>query len=207
MTGGWHDAGDYGKYVGPGAVTVGHLLYTHLLFPEGCKANLNIPESGNGVPDILNEARYELEWLLKMQREDGAFYHKLTKARFAPFIMPEEDRETEYLMPVSHCATAAACACLALGYRVYGKYDPAFAERMLIQARRAWNWLIEHPDFVPFTNPDGVRTGQYGERTDRDDRFWAACELYASTGEESCLIAAEKLFRQGHYNKFFTTVM
>ena len=197
IAGGWHDAGDYGKYVGPGAVAAAHLLYAWKLFPQGCSDPLNIPETGNGVPDILNEARWELEWLLQMQRPDGAFHHKLTKARFAPFIMPQEDRETEYLMPVSHCATASACACLALASRVFRAYDPAFANRMLASSLPAWRWLDRNPVFLPFRNPEGVRTGQYGENSDTEERFWAACELYAATGEEGYRSAAETLFSGG----------
>lgn len=197
VTGGWHDAGDYGKYTAPGAVAAAHLIYAWLLFPQGCSGDLNIPETGSGVPDILSEARWELEWLLKMQRDDGAFRHKLTKARFAPFIMPEEDRETEYLMPAAHCATGAACACLALAARVWRPLSEGFANRMLLSALRAWDWLEKHPDFVPFKNPEGVRTGQYGDRSDRDERFWAACELFAAAGEERFRTAAEALFAEG----------
>ena len=196
VTGGWHDAGDYGKYVGPGAVTAAHLIYSDILFPSCVSDNLNIPESGNGVPDILNEARYELDWMLKMQREDGAFHHKLTKARFAPFIMPEEDLLQEYLMPVSHTSTGAACACLALSYRAYKKYDADFALRCLDSAVRAWKWLEENPDFEPYKNPEGVNTGGYGDRNLTDELFWAACELYAATGDEKYLKSAEELFSE-----------
>ena len=198
VSGGWHDAGDYGKYVGPGAVTVGHLLYAWKLFPEGCQDPLNIPETGNGVPDILNEAWYELEWMLQMQRSDGAFHHKLTKERFAPFIMPQDDQEPEYLIPAAHCATAAACACLALASRTYKAFDEAFSNRMLLSAGRAWEWLQRHTDdFKPYRNPEGVYTGWYGERTDRDDRYWAACELFATTGEGVYRNAAEELYAAG----------
>ncbi len=196
VLGGWHDAGDYGKYVGPGAVTVAHMLYAYLLCPKGCSNGLNIPESGNGVPDILNEARYELEWMLKTQRPDGAFYHKLTKARFAPFIMPQDDHEQEYLMPVSHCATGAACACLALAYRVYKDYDAEFADRMLASALSAQKWIDENPEFVPYVNPEGVRTGWYGDKNFTDEQFWAACELFASTGDMKYKNRAEKLFSE-----------
>ena len=203
VTGGWHDAGDYGKYVAPGAVTVGHMLYAWKLFPRGCSGNLNIPESGNGLPDILNEARYELEWMLRMQRDDGGFYHKLTKTHFAPFIMPQDDLDPEYLMPVSHCATADACACLALASRVFHAFDEEFADRMMQSARKAWQWLRKHPDFVPFVNPEGVRTGWYGDRSDLDERFWAACEMYASTKEPEYREIAEKLYGAGqHLTRF-----
>ena len=194
--GGWHDAGDYGKYTGPGAVAAAHLLYAWKLFPDGCSEALNITETGNGIPDILNEARYELNWLLQMQRSDGSFHHKLTKAHFAPFIMPQQDLEPEYLMPVTHCATGAACACLALASRVYRTFDPSFSGRLLSASRQAWNWLEANPDFKPFQNPEGVRTGQYGDKSDTDERFWAACELYAATENREYREAA---LLQWHY--------
>ena len=199
VPGGWHDAGDYGKYTGPGAVTVAHLIYAWKLFPDGCGFTLNIPESGNGVPDILNEARYELEWILQMQRSDGAFHHKQTKDHFAGFIMPQEDRKQEYLMPVSHCATAAACACLALASRVWKVMDPAFSDRMLSAASAGWKWLQNHPQFVPFKNPEGVRTGTYSDNSDADERFWAACELFAATGNDDYRLEAERIFQEGLY--------
>jgi len=195
VTGGWHDAGDYGKYVGPGAVTVAHMLYAYLLFPNGCSNDLNIPETGNGTPDILNEARWELEWILKMQREDGAFHHKLTKATFAGFIMPEEDLAQEYLMPVSHCATGAAVAALALASRIYEVFDKDFSEKMLDSAVNGWKWLEANPEFIPFVNPEGVRTGMYGDWSDKDEIFWAACELFASTGDSAYQKAAERLYK------------
>ena len=197
-SGGWHDAGDYGRYTGPGAVTAAHLMYAWKLFPRGCGDDLNLPETGNGLPDILNETKYELDWMLKMQDPEGGFYHKLTKDHFAGFIMPEEDRDPEYLMPVSHCATGAACACMALASRIYRPWDGAFADRALHAARRAWNWLEAHgDDFVPFKNPEGVRTGVYSDNTDRDERFWAACEMLAATGEDSFREKAEALFAGG----------
>ena len=109
VTGGWHDAGDYGKYTGPGAVTAAHLMYAWKLFPDGCGDDLCIPETGNGVPDILNETKYELDWLQKMQRPDGSFHHKLTKDHFAAFIMPEEDREQEGSIGLLTADTRTGC--------------------------------------------------------------------------------------------------
>jgi len=193
VPGGWHDAGDYGKYVTPGAVSAAHLMYTWLLFPQGCGDVLNIPESGNGVPDILNEARWELDWMLRMQRADGAVYHKLTKDHFAPFIMPEQDQDQEYVLPVSSLATADAAAAFALASRIWLPYDAAYAEALLASAIRAWGWLEQHPEFV-FENQQAVRTGAYWDRGDRDERFWAACELYAATRDAQYLRAAEALY-------------
>ena len=191
--GGWHDAGDYGKYVGPGAVAAAHMLYAWYLYPDAFRDELNIPESGNGVPDILNECRYELEWMMRMQRADGALYHKLTKKSFCSFRMPEDDLEQEYLMPPSHCATAAYAACAALASRIYKSYDEAFASSLSDTAEKAWQWLQDHPEFVPWYNPEDVRTGEYGDENGLDEMYWAAAELYAATGEEAYLTALKAL--------------
>lgn len=176
--GGWHDAGDYGRYITPAAVTIGHLLYAYQLYPAAFAEKLNIPESGNGMPDVLNECRYELEWMLKMQREDGGVYHKLTAWRHADFIMPEEDKDDFYAYPVSSLAVADFCACMALASRVYHQAgEKEFAARMDGAARRAWRWLTENPQPLLFANPEGSNTGDYGDTTDADERLWAAAEM------------------------------
>lgn len=177
MSGGWHDAGDYGRYTTPAAVAVAHLLYAFELFPESFREQLNIPESGNGIPDVLNECRYELEWLLKMQAEDGGVYHKLTSIRHANFVMPEEDSEQLYAFPVSSMATADFAAVMALAYRIYGNYEEAFSEKVRKASKKAWAWLMDHPGFAGFQNPAGCNTGPYDDDSDVDERLWAAAEL------------------------------
>lgn len=196
VSGGWHDAGDYGRYISPAAVAVAHLLYAFKLFPESFGESVNIPESGNGVPDILNECRYELEWMLKMQREDGGVYHKLTSAMHADFVMPQEDTSPFYIFPVSSMATADYAACMALAAGVYRAYDEAFADRLLRAAVSAWGWLEAHPEYVGFHNPSNCNTGEYDDDCDRDERLWAAAELYLETGEEACKKALEELGRE-----------
>lgn len=200
--GGWHDAGDYGRYITPAAVTVGHLLYAYKRYPQSFREQLNIPESGNGMADVLNECRYELEWMLKMQREDGGVYHKLTAWRHADFIMPQEDLDTFYAYPVSSLATADFCACMALAARVYREEsstrqdERVFSEQLEEAARRAWKWLTENPEQLLFTNPAGSNTGEYDDTTDADERLWAAAEmmnLSAWLGEDSWQYAEELL--------------
>ena len=183
VKGGWHDAGDYGRYISPAAVAVGHLLYAYQLFPESFKESLNIPESGNGVPDVLNECRYELEWMLKMQDEEGGAYHKLTSERHVDFIMPQEDLAQFYLFPVSSMATADYAAVMALASRVYRAYDGTFADRLYDAAVKAWGWLEKYPQYVGFKNPDSCNTGEYDDDCDLDERLWAAAEMLVTTGE------------------------
>ncbi len=182
VTGGWHDAGDYGRYVTAGACAAAHLLYAFRLFPEIFeKQRLNIPEKG--CPDILSEVRYELEWLMKMQDSEGGAYHKATTFIHAPFVMPEDDRDEMFVFPVSSMATADLAAVCALASGIYYAYDSAFSEKLLKAAERAAHWLDTHPQFIGFRNPEGCNTGQYGEYDDHSNRFWAYSELYALTGE------------------------
>lgn len=184
VKGGWHDAGDYGRYISPAAVAVAHLLYAYELFPDSFNESLTIPESGNGIPDVLNECRYELEWMLKMQDEDGGAYHKLTSERHADFIMPQEDQAQFYLFPVSSMATADYAASMALASRVYRKFDEAFADRLSDAAKSAYGWLEKHPEYVGFKNPESCNTGEYDDVCDLDERLWAAAEMLVTTGEQ-----------------------
>lgn len=185
--GGWHDAGDFGKYVVNAGVTTGTMLMAYEYYPYRFYADdLGIPESGNGIPDVLDELRYELEWLLSMQNTDGGVFHKLTSKQFAGEVMPEDHDDTRYVYEISSAATADFAAVMARAARVFEPWDLQFAQLMFIAARQAWNYLEAHPDIVPtggFHNPDDTGTGEYGDGDDRGERLWAAAELYAATGE------------------------
>lgn len=197
VSGGWHDAGDYGRYITAGACALAHLLYGYKMYPDVMeKLELNIPESGNGVPDVLNECRYELEWFLKMQREDGGVYHKATTAHHAAFVMPEDDREQLYCLPVSSMATADHAAICAMAAQIYRKYDGAFADRLIAAAEKSYGWLEAHPEYLGFKNPEGCGTGEYGERDDLSNRFWAAAEIYSLTGEQKYYQDVKKALNQ-----------
>lgn len=176
LQGGWHDAGDFGRYSTAAAVALGHLLYAYELFPESFGYTMNIPETGNGVPDILNECRYELDWLYKMQAPDGGVYHKLTAYRHAPFVMPEEDMDQFLIYPVSSMAVADYVAIMALASRIYRPFDAEFADKAILAARKSFQWLTEN-GYVGFQNPEGSGTGEYGDVSDKDERLWAAAEM------------------------------
>jgi len=193
---GWHDAGDYGRYVVNSGITMGTLLWAWELFgPRLRDIKLNIPESGNGVPDILNEARWNLEWMLLMQDEDGGVWHKQTSERFAGFVMPEDDPLPSKVIGTgqepfkSTCATADLAAVGAIAARVYRPFDAKFAARNVEEAREAWTWSEKYPN-VTFKNPPGITTGEYGDVQCADERLWAAAELWRTTGE-------------GTYNQYF----
>lgn len=183
VSGGWHDAGDYGRYSTAAACALGHLLYAYKFYPEVFKKQkLNIPESGDALPDILAECKVELEWLMKMQREDGAVYHKATTAHHAPFVMPEDDTAQMFVLPPSSMATADAAAVFALASGVYREFDVSYADKLLAASLKSFGWLEQNPDYL-FEHRDGCTTGGYGEMRDTDNRFWAAAELYSVTGQ------------------------
>jgi endoglucanase len=186
---GWHDAGDYGRYTVNSGITTGTLLWAWELFGPRLKdLDLQIPESGNGSPDVLDEARWNLEWMLSLQDEDGGLWHKQTSERFPGFVMPEKDTAVSAVIGTgaapfnSSCATGDFAAVAAIAGRVYAPFDAAFARRSLEASRRAWQWLERNPE-VPFRNPAGVQTGEYGDASCGDERLWAAAELWRTTGE------------------------
>ena len=187
--GGWHDAGDFGKYVVNAGITVGTLLMAYENFPiKFGHDDIFIPESDNGIPDLLDEVRYELEWLLNMQHANGGVFFKLTAEVFAPMIMPQDDESSRYIYELSTTATGNFAAVMARSARIYAQFDSVFASSCLEAAESAWTYLQNNPDIIPqggFTNPEGTITGQYGDGDDRDERLWAASELYITTGNSN----------------------
>ena len=187
VCGGWHDAGDYGRYSTAGAVALAHLLYGVRFFDSLTKVSFDIPrvKSDTGeLPDILAECKVELDFLLKMQREDGAVWHKVTTFMHAPFVMPEEDKDELFLFPVSSMATADIAAVFALAHTVYRDYDKAYAKVLLKAAGRAYDWLTLNQEPLLFKNAEGSNTGEYGEDEDFSNRFWAAASMYEATGDK-----------------------
>ncbi len=187
--GGWHDAGDYGRYVVNSGISTGTLLWAWELYPQALRRlSLDIPESGGKLPDYLAEVRWNLEWMLSLQDADGGVWHKQTSEHFCDFIMPQDDSLTSYVIGTgeapykSTCATADLAAVLAIAARCYGPYDAAFTQRCLTAARRGWAWAVAHPN-VTFTNPPSVSTGGYGDEHCGDEILWASAELWRTTGE------------------------
>ena len=186
-TKGWHDAGDYGRYVVNSGISTGELLWTWELFGSRIKnVNLDIPESKNSLPDILDEIRWNTDWMLTMQDEDGGVWPKQTSEQFAEFVMPENDALVSQVIGTGKepykgsAATADFAAVMAIAARVYKSFDAAYAQTCLTAAEKAWVWLEKHPSVV-FRNPEGVLTGEYGDANPRDEILWAAAELWRTT--------------------------
>lgn len=192
---GWYDAGDYNKYAVNSGITMGTLFSLYEDFPEYMKAlEVNLPETGNGLPDVLNESLWNLRWYLNMQDpHDGGVYHKLTTANFAGRVMPAEDKNTRYVIQKSVTGTLNFAAVMAQASRIFEKYEnvvPGLADSTRTAAQKAWQWARENPDKTynqnemnERYNPD-ILTGAYGDRDPSDEFIWAAIELFAATGDE-----------------------
>ena len=215
VTGGWYDAGDQGKYVVNGGLSVWTLLNAYEraarrggspLMADGALA---LPERDNGVPDILDEARVEIGFLLSMQIPDGAraavargdaitmidarglVHHKVADVRWTPLpTAPADDREPRALYPPSTAATLNLAAVAAQCARVWRTIDPRFARTCLNAAARAWAAAAREPALFAADCFDG--SGGYGDDRLEDERFWAAAELYATTGEAVYRAALER---------------
>jgi endoglucanase len=195
VAGGWYDAGDEGKYVVNGGISVSQLMSTFerskvartsdpAALSDGA---LTIPESGNGVPDILDEARWELEFLLSMQVPQGEplagmAHHKVHDDNWTGLpLLPNLDPQPRHLHKPSTAATLNLAAAAAQAARLFAGYDPAFAQRNLIAAQRAWAAAVAHPAIYA-TVADGNGGGSYDDDNVTDEFYWAAAELYLTTG-------------------------
>jgi len=181
--GGWYDAGDYGKYVVNGALSTGQMLLLYALYPQAvADQTLHIPESGNGVNDLLDELKYELDWLLTMQDEDGGVFHKLTAKNFSGFISPEAYDLDRYVIGKGTAASLDFAAVIAQSARLLAPTHELWSQMALGAAEKAWKWAQLNPQRA-FSNPDDVKTGEYGDTQFDDDFYWAAAELYLATQE------------------------
>ena len=195
VVGGWYDAGDHGKYVVNGGISVAQLLatYERALLQGTADAladgTLAVPETGNGVPDVLDEARWELEFFLSMQvpegeELEGMVHHKIHDVGWTGLpLMPAADAQERRLHRPSTAATLNLAATAAQGARLFADHDPAFAAELLAAARRAWDAAQEHPELFAPAAAGNNGGGPYDDEDVSDELYWAAAELFVTTGE------------------------
>ncbi|ABN52060.1 MAG TPA: endoglucanase [Hungateiclostridium thermocellum] len=188
-TKGWHDAGDYNKYVVNAGITVGSMFLAWEHFKDQLEpVALEIPEKNNSIPDFLDELKYEIDWILTMQYPDGSgrVAHKVSTRNFGGFIMPENEHDERFFVPWSSAATADFVAMTAMAARIFRPYDPQYAEKCINAAKVSYEFLKNNPANV-FANQSGFSTGEYATVSDADDRLWAAAEMWETLGDEEYL--------------------
>jgi endoglucanase len=160
LTGGWHNAGDFGKWTHEAAISASYMMWLYELNASGVGSlDTGIPESGDAVPDVLDEARWGLTWLLKMQQPDGSVMHKVdTEPNFAWGLSPEKDPNLRSAGLASTIDAAEFAAVMAQAARVFKTVDPAFAASCLTAAQNAWTWTVANPGVgetdIYYTDPD-----------------------------------------------------
>jgi endoglucanase len=184
---GWYDAGDYNKYIVNSGITVYTLLAAFEHFPEFFKRqSLNIPETGNGIPDLLNETLWNLDWMLSMQDPlDGGVYAKLSNKGFDGVVMPHEAKAERYVVQKTTAAALNFAAVMATASRVFKAYEakhPGLSARMLKAAEKAWAWAEANPTVI-YRQPADIHTGGYDDDKVADEFAWAAAELFITTGD------------------------
>lgn len=191
---GWYDAGDYNKYIVNSGISMGTLLSLYEDFPQHMQSlQTNIPESGNHVPDLLNEVLWNLRWMLAMQDPtDGGVYNKLTNASFDAMEMPDKDKTPRYVVQKGTAATLDFAAVTAQAARIFSAFPqqlPGLADSCLSASKKAWQWAKKNPNEA--YNQDKmnqkfmlkITTGGYGDASFTDEFIWAAAELTVSTGD------------------------
>lgn len=198
--GGWYDAGDHGKYVVNGGISVWTLLNLYETLPDAIgDGDLNIPESGNGVSDLLDEVRWQMEFMLSMQVPAGQplagmVHHKLHDLQWEPipYAPPTEvdndndhtnDNIGRYVYKPTTAATLNLAATAAQCARIWRGIDDAFAQRCLGAAVTAWEAANDHPEEY-IGNTPGSGGGNYSFEEDgsiEDEFFWAAAELFITS--------------------------
>ena len=201
VTGGWYDAGDHGKYVVNGGFSL-WLMQNQYEFAKQngfadayADGTMYLPENSNGYPDLLDEARFEMEWMFKMIVASGdckdMAYHKAHDETWTGLgVAPADDDKKRIVKPPTTAATLNLAACAAQASRLWKGIDDDFSALCLENAEKCYRAAKKHPDmYAPLDESQGG--GAYGDDDVKDEFYWAAMELYITTGSEEYLDDAE----------------
>lgn len=190
VSGGWYDAGDYGKYITTAGLSSAELMLAYeanpdhftkgqLVFPKGVKSDENLP-------DVLSEVKFEIDWMRKMQRQDGSTFHKVSGLTWPGFdISPDTDTQPRYIFSTATYSSAIYGASLAVGARVYEPFDKVYAQELKKDAERVWDYLQKTPEPI-YRVDEGQENGSgpYNKNTDKEERLWLAAEMFLTTGDK-----------------------
>lgn len=187
MSGGWYDAGDYGKYTTTAIVATTQMMMAYEEHPE-LIASLEFfpPDSVKkdaGLPDAINELKYELDFMKKMQRKDGSVFHKVSGANWLKGeYTPDTDAQPRYIYGNSSACSAMYGAAMAMAARVFANYDKAYADDCQERAEKVWTYLEQHPDtYFRLDDKQDSGSGPYDDYDDANERCWLAAELFKNT--------------------------
>jgi endoglucanase len=196
-TGGWHDAGDYGKYIASTTIAAALLMATSEINTETKQIHMYYKDNDSDLPDILEETRYALDWMLKLQREDGAVYRKCSGENWpSDTTLAQDDTQKRYIYGISSQETGKFAATMAKASRIFRNYNTESSDKYLNAAIKAWNHMITFPNNTDYQSSDNSGSGGYPDPnydterfaySDQDELVWASAELYLATKDPAYL--------------------
>lgn len=187
LSGGWMDAGDTNKYPTFNMDVIHSLLYAWRANPEAFTDDFGIPESHNGLPDLLDELKFQLDWLVKMQEEDGGVYIKMGDITYGHTWPRSKDTQPRYYGPKCSASTLAFASVTAHAARVYSQFKPwrEFAQQLGERSRRAWQWYKSNPRSANCDTGE-IKSGSANRSLAEQDQMEAiaAVHLWALTGND-----------------------
>lgn len=188
VTGGWYDGSDYNKYVTPTGLAIGRLLSLYDSSPSifnTLKLSYPLTEEGLGdLPDFLHEMRWGLDWIMAMQRKDGAFFRKVAGREKVSKGPPDDDTQERFAFGATSQDTAVGAATLAMASRAYRRKEMGYAIKCLLAAEEGWRYLAAHGMTLEVSPDDATGSREYlNPDGDGVYRFWAATELALATGK------------------------
>lgn len=184
FSGGWHDAGDYGRYTLTTVKTLNDLLLTYWLYPNVLDDASSSPNSGNHQADVLDEAKVGIDWLKKMQMDWGPVYTAAVSKGFAGFVMPDKDDQSIYILEEESTSTAAVSGSFALASIVLHDVDVSLSKDLLERAEKAYQAFEKSEWIEDKKNPWDVEAGDYSNTSVLDEWYFAAAALYTATHDE-----------------------
>lgn len=184
VTGGWHDAGDYGRYLQTSNKVLADLLITYLY-------------AADNREELLDEIKWGLDWTFKLQSGDGSVYNKVTSKIFADFVLPEDDNHEQYILQAWTSTTASFAGVMGLAYEVFKDIDSMYAEKCLTAHENSISFLNDHKKPIYDENPEGFSTGYYSPTNEADERLFAYMVAYRISGNTQYLDEAKEIFDTG----------
>lgn len=200
VSGGWYDAGDFNRYIPFTTGVMWDLLNAYRWNPEIFGDDTNIPESHNGIPDTLDEIKFQLDWMLKMQQADGGVLNRVGNRSYDTGAGPQFDTQPRFYTQATTWATASFAATTANASRVFESILPEYAQTLRNAATSAWGYLSARPTMQPSSGSDGATLAaapaSSDSAEDRRLRVLAAAELWAATGN-----VTYKTYFESNYNQ------
>ncbi len=200
MAGGWFDAGDTNKYVTFATTAVHQLLTAYEANPAAFSDDFNIPESGNGIPDVLDEVRWETEWLKRMQNPDGSASLKVGEIVDTMGSRPGDDPKPRFYVPSCTSATIAIAGMFAHAAYVYRSVDALRPDAATLKMRAiaAWKNYQQAPAKQIHCDDGTVRAGiaDWNEAAQTSAAVVASVYLFALTGDPEY-----QHFLEAHYRE------